>query len=442
VRGRRIQDKNGPPPASSARDIVSRKSLQGVVAAPPSKSVTQRALVVASLARGRSFLRRPLLGGDGTTLVNALRSAGLEIIEDPAAEVLGIDGAPGLPAGPAQALALGNAGTAMRFLTARLATEEREFVLDGDPRMRERPIEPLLRALRALGAHAAAQMGNGCPPVRVGGVRPPGGRAALDGAQSSQFLSGLLMAGPAFSGGVEVDIEASLVSRPYAGITIDVMRRFGVEVHTDAPLATARCFSVPADRSYRAADLTIEGDWSSASYFLAAAAIVPGRVQVTGVVQDSAQGDRRFAELLEGAGCRVERGPLAVTVTGSGTLRALDADLGDCPDIAPTAAVVALFADGTTRLRGLAHLRLKESDRIAALCSGVEALGGDARPEPDGVTIVPRRLHGGVVDPHGDHRMAMAFAIAGLRVPGVRILDPDCVVKSYPEFWRDFDALA
>jgi 3-phosphoshikimate 1-carboxyvinyltransferase len=397
--------------------------------------VTQRALVVASLAPGRSRLRRPLLGGDGRSLVEALRRAGLAIVEEPGG--LAIDGSPVLPAGPPLALDLGNAGTAMRFLAARLAIGEREFVLDGDARMRERPIAPLLDALRILGARAASLRGNGCPPVRVGGVRPEGGRAALEGARSSQFLSGILMAAPGFSSGVVLEVEGPLVSRPYVGITCGVMRRFGVEFSTGAGR-----FAVPAGASYRPATIDIEGDWSSASYFLAAAAIAPGRVEVTGLADDSEQGDRRFAALLEEAGCRVERRKDSVVVTGAAGLRGFDADLADCPDIAPTAAVVALFAQGASRLRGVGHLRLKESDRIAALCAGIAALGGDPRPETDGLTIVPRPLRGGEVDPHGDHRIAMAFAVAGLRVEGVRILDPGCVVKSYPEFWRDFDALA
>lgn len=433
------QDKNGPDPASSARAIAHRTTLEGVVQAPPSKSVTQRALVVASLAAGRSRLRRPLLGADGRTLVAALRRTGTGIETEPGA--LRIEGAPSLPPGPPLTLDLGNAGTAMRFLAARLAPAEREFVLDGDARMRERPIEPLLASLRSLGARAAALYDNGCPPARVGGARAPGGQALLDGSRSSQYLSGLLMAAPAFPGGVTLEIDGPLVSRPYVGITCDVMRHFGIEVAMDAPLATARRFAVQAGLAYRPADMAIEGDWSSASYFLAAAAVVPGRVEVTGLASDSSQGDRRFADLLEEAGCRVQRRKDVIVVTGPDRLRPFDADLADCPDIAPTVAITALFADGTTRLRGLAHLRIKESDRIAALCAGIAALGGNARPEADGLTIVPRELTGAPIDPHGDHRMAMAFAVAGLRVEGVRILDPGCVAKSYPEFWRDFDAL-
>ena len=412
------------------RDIGSLTRLEGTIAAPPSKSVTQRALVAASLARGVSTLRRPLLGGDGRILVEALRRAGLQIDEQP--EALTLDGSAGISSGPPLALHLGNAGTAMRFLAARLATGERECVLDGDPRMRERPIEPLLAALRALGARAASLQGNGCPPVAVGGLRPAGGEAHLDGTLSSQFLSGLLMAGPGFENGVAITVEGALVSRPYVDVTCDVMRHFGVE---------ATRFAVAPGSRYRPADITIEGDWSSASYFLAAAAIVPGRVEMQGLRSDSAQGDRRFADLLEEAGCRIERRADGITATGTGTLQSLDADLGDCPDIAPTAAIVALFARGTTRLRGLAHLRLKESDRIAALCEGIAAIGGDARPEADGLTIRPRPPHGGIVDPRGDHRMAFAFALLGLVVPGVLVRDPDCVAKSWSSFWSDLEGL-
>jgi len=417
------------------REIGAVRTVRARLTAPPSKSVTQRALLIASLCPGKSRLVRPLLGEDGLLLRDALAACGTRIVacvEDAAAlEVAG--GEAGRGAG--MALMLGNAGTAMRFLAARLAVEPDPRLLDGGPRMRQRPIEDLLGALRGLGMEAESVRGNGCPPIRVGGGRPRGGAISLSGARSSQFISALLMAAPRLEQGIDVGIEGALVSRPYVELTASVMRRFGVEVGR-----TAERFSVAPGRSYRATDIVIEGDWSSASYLFAAAAIVPGRVEVEGLDADSRQGDAGILELLRRMGCRVETGG-SITVEGPDRLRAVDADLAGMPDLAPTVAVLALFADGPTRIHGVPHLRFKESDRIEALVAGIGALGGHAETAEDGLTIRARPLHGGAIDPRGDHRMAMAFAVAGLRVPGTTVLDPACVAKSYPGFWDDFARL-
>jgi 3-phosphoshikimate 1-carboxyvinyltransferase len=422
----------------TARPIASVGAVRARLTAPPSKSVTQRALLIASLCPGRSRLVRPLLGEDGTLLRKALAACGTAIGPcGPASADLEVRGGEAAP-GAGTALMLGNAGTAMRFLAARLAVEPDPRLLDGGARMRQRPIEELLLALRSLGMEAEAVRGNGCPPVRVGGGRPRGGAVSLSGARSSQFISALLMAAPRLEQGIDLGIEGELVSRPYVELTRRVMRWFGVEATT-----AAGRFTVAAGQSYRAAEVEIEGDWSSASYLFAAAAIVPGRVDVEGLDPHSAQGDAGILDLLRLMGCRVatEAGG-GITVEGPDRLRAVDADLAGMPDLAPTVAVVALFADGVSRLRGVPHLRLKESDRIEALAAGIAALGGQAEPGPDGLTITPRPLTGGVIDPRGDHRMAMAFAVAGLRVPGVTVLDPACVAKSYPGFWDDFDRLS
>ncbi len=427
---------------SSEREIRVVPAVRGSVTAPPSKSVTQRALIAAALAPGRSRLRNPLLSDDPRHLIRALDAVGIparivaagEAIE---VEVEGQGGA--IPAGSAS-LHVGNAGTAMRFLTALLALGRGTYVIDGDARMRERPIGDLLSALRALGASAGSVRGNGCPPVRVGGPGLPGGAARLPGSKSSQYLSAILLAAPASAAGVQVEIEGDLVSRPYVDLTIAVMRRFGVEVERQPPAPRARRFSV-APRAYQARDLAIEGDYSSASYFFAAAAITGGRVEVRGLDPESAQGDARLLGLLREMGCRVETAADSVAVEGGGALEGIDADLRDLPDVAPTLAVVALFAHGPTRLHGVPHLRLKETDRIAALVAEIRRLGGEAAPAPDGLTIVPRPLTGARVETYGDHRMAMAFAVAGLRVPGLVIRDPGCVSKSFPGFWDAFDCL-
>jgi 3-phosphoshikimate 1-carboxyvinyltransferase len=430
----------------TARTIAAIRALHARLAAPPSKSVTQRALLIASLCPGRSRLIRPLLGEDGVLLRDALAECGARIVPCGAASAdLEVEGGEAVK-GAGTALMLGNAGTAMRFLAARLAVEPDPRLLDGGARMRQRPIEDLLAALRSLGMEAESVRGNGCPPISVGGGRPRGGAVSLPGARSSQFVSALLMAAPRLEDGIDVGIEGPLVSRPYVELTRRVMRLFGVE--TSGPgAAIAGRFAVAPGQAYRAAEVAIEGYWSSASYLFAAAAVVPGRVEVEGLDPDSAQGDAGILDLLRRMGCRVDAGGEGsgkgmVTVEGPDRLRGVDADLADMPDLAPTVAVLALFADGVSRIRGVAHLRFKESDRIEAIAAGISALGGEAETGEDGLTIRPRPLRGGTIDPRGDHRMAMAFAVAGLRVAGVTVLDPACVAKSYPCFWDDFARLS
>jgi len=329
----------------------------------------------------------------------------------------------------------------MRFLTAMLALGRGEYTIDGDERMRKRPIEDLLAALRALGGRAESLRGNGCPPVRVGGPGLRGGSARLRGGTSSQYLSAILLAAPQAPDGVEVEIEGPLVSRPYVDLTIDVMRRFGVHVETAPDGPEPVRFRVPPGRPYRACDLEIEGDYSSASYFFAAAAVTAGRVKVERLEPGSRQGDAQFVRLLQRMGCRVESGDHWVAVEGPGNLQGIDADCRAMPDIVPTLAVVALFANGPTRITGVAHLKVKESDRISGVAEEINRMGGDAAPAPDGLTIVPRTLHGARIETYLDHRMAMAFAVAGLRVPGVVVSNPACVSKSFPEFWDLFDRL-
>ena len=425
------------------RAIATVRNVRGTVAAPPSKSATQRALIAAALAAGRSRLRHPLLSDDTRHLVAALRTVGIgtaAAAPGRAPEIV-VEGQGGrIPADRAD-LSVGNAGTAMRFLTAVLALGRGEYTLDGSERMRRRPIEDLLQALRRLGARAESVRGDGCPPVRVGGPGLPGGAARLRGGTSSQYLSAILLAGPATSRGVDIEIEGTLVSRPYVDLTIDVMRRFGVDVETSPPGPAPTSFRVAPGRPYRPRDLVIEGDWSSASYFLAAAAVTSGRVRVERLDPESRQGDAGFARLMEKMGCRVTRGDDWIEVEGAGPLRGIEADCGDMPDIVPTLAVVALFADGPTRVTGVPHLKVKESDRIAALVAEIHRLGGEAAGAADGLTIVPRPLRGARVETYADHRIAMAFAVAGLRVPGVVVADPSCVSKSFPGFWTALDRL-
>jgi 3-phosphoshikimate 1-carboxyvinyltransferase len=424
---------------------ILRGAVQGRVTAPPSKSVTQRALVAAALARGRSRLHHPLLADDPKRLITALNQVGIPatVVGPDGKTSVEVQGMGGIIPAEAARLEVGNAGTAMRFLTAVLAAGRGSYVIDGDARMRQRPIGDLLAALRSLGGAAESVERNDCPPVVVGGPGLRGGIARLPGSKSSQYLSALLLAAPAAESGIEIEIKGSLVSRPYVDLTIDVMSRFGVQVGLDASGSGARRFTVAAGQSYLPLDITIEGDYSSASYFFAAAAVTGGRVRVDGLDPDSQQGDSAFLELLGEMGCRVERGDRFVAVEGTSRLTGIDASLKTMPDVAQTLAVVALFAQGPTRIRGVPHLRLKETDRIAALVTEIRRLGGEADSERDGLTIRPRPpLTGALIETYGDHRMAMAFAVAGLRVPGVVIADPGCVSKSFPAFWTLFDRLS
>lgn len=428
----------------SGRAIPTRTKIEARLAAPPSKSVTQRALLAAALARGRSRILRPLLADDPRSLIAALEAVGIPAAitgsDDDA--IVTVDGQGGAIPAASATLDVGNAGTAMRFLTAILASGSGSYLIDGDERMRQRPVGDLLKALRDLGAEAASVRGDDCPPVRVGGGRGlRGGTVRLPGGKSSQYLSAILLAAPNAASGVRVEIEGELVSRPYVDLTVGVMDHFGVAVLQEPPGAAARRFTVAAGQRYAARDYTVEGDYSSASYFFAAAAITGGRVEVDRLDPASRQGDARFLDLLATMGCRVERCADSVIVEGPAQLQGIDADLGSMPDVAQTLAVCALFARGATRIRGVPHLRIKETDRIEALVAEVRRLEGEASPEPDGLSIAPRPLHGARVKTYGDHRMAMAFAVAGLRVPGIVIADPGCVSKSFPGFWGAFDLL-
>ncbi|HEX9427425.1 MAG TPA: 3-phosphoshikimate 1-carboxyvinyltransferase [Candidatus Polarisedimenticolia bacterium] len=428
----------------TGRVISTVTKVDARLPAPPSKSVTQRALMAAALATGRSRILRPLLADDPRRLIAALDAVGIPAAidgpdDDPVVSIEGQGGR--IPAAQAT-LDVGNAGTAMRFLTAVLASGSGVYVIGGDERMRQRPIGDLLGALRDLGAEATSMRGDDCPPVRVGGGQGlRGGTTKLPGGKSSQYLSALLLAAPNAAAGVRIEIEGELVSRPYVDLTIDVMERFGVALRQEPPGDGARVFIVAPGQRYAARDDVVEGDYSSASYFFAAAAITGGRVEVERLAPASRQGDARFLDLLIRMGCRVERRASSVVVEGPTQLQGIDANLASMPDVAQTLAICALFANGSTRIRGVTHLRIKETDRIGALVAEIRRLGGEASPEPDGLSIIPRPLHGARIETYGDHRMAMAFAVAGLRTEGIVIADPGCVSKSFPGFWDAFDLL-
>jgi len=411
--------------------------LDATVAVPGSKSLTNRALLIAALASGRSTLTGALASDDTRYMAGALRALGIGVAQANSSDgaTFTIDGCGGrFPVANAEVF-IGASGTAARFLTAALALGHGRYTLDGVARMRERPIEPLLTALRQLGATIYSRDGTGCPPIVAEAAGLPGKECSVRGDLSSQFLSALLMVGPYAGGGLTVRVEGELVSRPYIRITTAIMRDFGATI-----IEQADSYLI-APGVYRARDYAIEPDATAASYFYAAAALTGGTVRVAGLGRGAVQGDLAFVDVLERMGCVIERGDDAISVRGPAQLRGIDVDMGDISDTAQTLAALAPFASGPVTMRGLAHARLKETDRVAAVVTELRRLGATVEECPDGMTIQPGPLHGGTVATYDDHRMAMSFALVGLRVPGIRIADPGCVAKTFPDFFARFAAM-
>lgn len=422
------------------RSIQPVARIAAKVSVPGSKSLTQRALLAAALAEGESLLQGPLDSEDTRHLRTALRSLGLAV-EDRDPGVWRIVGCGGRLQAPDAPIYLGNNGTATRFLTSVAALAEGTVRITGDERMAERPIAPLLAALSGWGVDISCDRQNGCPPLTLHAQGIRGGLARLAAGKSSQYLSSLLLVAPYARNQAEIAVEGPLYSRPYVEMTLAVMRDFGVAVQASADLTH---FVIPSG-SFRARNYAIEGDASSASYFFAAAAICGGQVQVENLPAPSLQGDAKFVQLLERMGCTVEQGASGVRVTGQpGALRGIEADMGDMPDVAPTLAVVAAFAQGETRILDIAHLRVKECDRVSAVASELRRLGVEVREEEDALFIQGQGgadLHSARIQTYRDHRIAMSLALAGLRVPGVEIEGEDCVAKSFPDFWDRFAEL-
>lgn len=417
-----------------ALQIASVKGpIRGSVRPPGSKSYTNRALVVAALADGRSLLHGVLESEDTLVLMESLRRLGLDVVHDRAGRSVDIEGCGGdFPARNAQ-LFLANSGTSIRFLCAACALGQGEYTLDGIERMRQRPIGDLLRALGSLGVDVRSLGGNDCPPVLVRARGIPGGMVAVKGDVSSQFLSALLMAAPRAKSQVVLEVSGPLVSRPYVEMTLAVMRAFGVE----PARRDENRFEFPGKQRYRATSYTVEPDASAASYFFGAAAVTGGAVTVEGLGRSSLQGDLGFVHVLERMGCRVEQTEDQTTVVG-GTLRGVDVDLGDLSDTVPTLGAVACRALGPTRIRNVAHVRVKETDRIAAVATELRRAGATVDEQPDGMIIhPPDQVRGADFQTYNDHRMAMSLALLGLVAPGVRILEPRCVEKTYPGYFSD-----
>jgi len=414
----------------------------GSIRPPGSRSITNRALIVAALAEGTSQIEEVGLSDDTRVCAEALGALGISVTIAEADRTMRVEGCGGsVPEGPRE-INTGDSGTATRFMTALVAAGCGRYRVDGSARMRERPIQDLLDGLKALGVEAESEWGTGCPPVRLDTPGLAGGKVRVAGAVSSQYLSGLLMAAPAASAPVTIEIAGELVSKPYVDMTLAVMRDFGVEVRREG---YAR-FEVPAPAAYRARRYAVEPDASSASYFLAAAAATGGQVTVEGLTRDSTQGDARFPDVLRAMGCEVswdERGVTVAAPRPPAHLAGVQIDLNAMPDMVLTLAPLAVLARGRTAIRNVANLRVKESDRLEALATELGRLGAKVEQHPDGLTVYPpEAIQPAEVATYNDHRMAMGMAIVGLRVPGIRIAGAECVSKTYPGYFEDLARLA
>jgi 3-phosphoshikimate 1-carboxyvinyltransferase len=420
-------------------DLAPAARAAGTVRLPGSKSISNRALLLAALSEGETALHGVLESDDTGRMLEALRALGVVWKRSGAGEyvVRGVGGA--FPVRQAE-LFLGNAGTAFRPLTAVLALAGGTYRLAGVPRMHERPIGDLVDALRALGADVRYLGRDGYPPLEIR-PRPGalGAAATVRGDVSSQFLSAALMALPLAGQRVAIEVAGELVSKPYVEITLDLMRRFGVVPERDG----WRRFAVPAGTRYRSPGrLDVEGDASSASYFLAAGAIGGGPVRVAGIDASSIQGDVRFVEVLRAMGAEVTLGAGWIEVRGRPPLRAIDADLNHIPDAAMTAAVLALFADGPSTIRNIANWRVKETDRLAAMAAELRKVGATVEEGADFLRVAPpARLAPATIDTYDDHRMAMCFSLVALGGVPVRINDPQCVAKTFPDYFQVFAGL-
>jgi 3-phosphoshikimate 1-carboxyvinyltransferase len=410
--------------------------LNAAIRVPGSKSLTNRALLIAALANGTTHLTNALFSDDSRYFAKALQTLGFDVQLDEANYEMTVTGLGGkIPANKAK-LFIGNAGTAARFLSAFLTLGNGEYILDGEPRMRARPIGDLIEALRQLGVELEAT--NNCPPVEIFAKGLPGGETKIAGDISSQFLSALLMVAPYAQNPIEITLSTELNSKPYVDMTIGIMQDFGVEIERHGYSQ----FAISPSSFFPLTSYPIESDASAASYFFAAPAICGGTVKVENISRQSVQGDIGFLDILQQMGCAVTEANDSIQITGTNELHGIDVDMRDIPDTAQTLAVVAPFANSPTRIRGIASARVKETDRVHATYTELKRLGVQVEEHEDGMTIYPSQtFKPAIIQTYNDHRMAMAFSLIGLRSGGVTIENPACVSKTFPNYFEVLDAL-
>ncbi|MCP4670879.1 MAG: 3-phosphoshikimate 1-carboxyvinyltransferase [Desulfobacula sp.] len=411
-----------------------------IVNIPGSKSISHRAMICASLARGKSQIYNLLASEDIDYTMSALDKMGAQINKNRRGliEVTGFNGKPKAFFDP---IYLGNSGTSMRLLAGVAALGDSQYTLTGDKRMQQRPMGDLLNALEMAGIDAVSEHGNNAPPIKIKGGEikdglQKGGKISIDCSQSSQYLSSLLMMGAIFKEGLIISLPTSPVSTPYIDLTMDIMQQFNVHAKKIDDLE----YHVPGCQKYTPQKFIVEPDISNASYFWAAGAVTQKMVRVANITQDSLQGDLRFLDILEQMGCFIEFDANGAGVKG-GDLKAVEVDMSDIPDVVPTLAVIAAFARGKTIIKNIAHLREKECDRIDAVVSQLNKMNIESEQGDTWLSVKGGRPKGASIETFNDHRIAMAFSIAGLKVQGMKIKNPGCVKKSFPAFWEVFDKL-
>ncbi|MBN1470984.1 MAG: 3-phosphoshikimate 1-carboxyvinyltransferase [Syntrophaceae bacterium] len=410
------------------------KDLYATVRVPGSKSLSQRALAAAALAKGDSVIHNVLISEDTTYLMEGLKALGANII--PAADGISVSGTAGKLSNNGKDIFLGNNGTALRFLTALVCLGKGKYILTGEKRLCERPVGALTDALKDMKVDIFCR--NNCPPVEINADGLSGGKVILRDIESSQYVSALLLCAPYTTKGIDLTLEGGVVSAPYIELTIHVMRDFGAEISKTGPYA----YHVNAGEVYQGRKYFVEGDASSASYFFLAAAILKKTIRVEGVIRQSRQGDIRLLDVFEKLGCKVRSAENWVEVTGDNLIKGnLTFDLNEMPDMVPTLAVLSAFREGQTIIENVAHLRIKESNRLAALVAELNRAGIAAEELPDGIVIQGGKMRPAKIETYNDHRMAMSFAIAGLRARGIEISDKKCVDKSFPTFWEELNKL-
>ena len=413
------------------------QKISGSVVLPGSKSLSNRILLLSMLAEGKTEIQNLLDSDDVRRMVEALETLGIQLEENRAENLITVSGTSGIIPVKEATLMLGNAGTAIRPLTAAMTLGHGRFVLDGVQRMRERPIIDLINGLSQLGANLRCINGTDCPPVEVIADGLPGGITRLSGAISSQYLTAILLAAPYADKEVQIEITDKLVSVPYVEMTLRLMQSFGVSVNHE----NFRLFHIPRQTYRSPGNIFVEGDASSASYFLAGAAITKGTVTVKGCGTDSLQGDARFAEVLEKMGAKVEWEPQQVKLTGN-SLNGIDVDMNQMPDAAMTLAVMALFASGPTAIRNIYNWRVKETERLQAVSTELRKLGAEVEEGYDYLVIQPpEQIRKAEIDTYDDHRMAMAFSLAACGESPMTINNPGCVSKTFPDYFEVLNGL-
>jgi 3-phosphoshikimate 1-carboxyvinyltransferase len=422
------------------KEIIPLQRVNARIAVPGSKSITQRALIAAALADGTSTLIGPLASEDTRYTSTALEQMGIRV--DNSGEIWTVSGSNGAVQTPKKPIFLGNNGTATRFLTSVAALGSGLFQITGEKRMEERPISPLMSALKGWGVEIESIKGTGCPPLEIRAKGLAGGKTVLPEGKSSQYLSSLLLVAPYAAEPASLDVLGEVYSKPYVTMTLAVMKSFGAAVEAAADLSHFRI----QPQHYKGREYHIEGDASSASYFFAAAAITGGTMTIDNFSTPSLQGDAALLEILESMGCTLDKSARGVTLTGPEQLRGVEVDMADCPDVAPTLAIVASRAHGRTVIKNIAHLRIKECDRLHVMAKELARIGARVQELPDTLIIEGLEdsappMHGAEIETYNDHRIAMCFAVAGLVVPGIKILGEECVAKSFPDFWQRFEKI-